>query len=123
MFEGPFTRSDPTGGGGWYLYVVEIVDRGVKVGVTGNNPKIRIGQHQRDAEAYGCRIGRTWVSPRHGFAYRNEKRLIRLVGPKQTREYLPLDFDFVVAHARTFVGASGSTGRPVIDYFISQLTT
>lgn len=94
-------RNEPVGSEK-YLYVLEIVGRGVKVGITAN-PKQRLAAHRRDAKAYGRSTGRSWVSEPHINASENERALMRMAGPKQKREYLPLDFDVVVssAHAQT----------------------
>lgn len=123
-FSSPFLNpafSPPSGY--LHLYVVEILGRGVKVGVTSREPRVRIDQHRRDAEAYGCCIGRTWVSALHREARQNEKHLIRMGGPGQIREYLSLPFDEVVAHARVLTQPAALGGLSLTDYFKLKLLT
>lgn len=81
-----------------HLYVVEFRGHGVKVGVS-YKPEKRIAQHRRDAAAFGREVGRVWLSTPHVEARANESALKHLAGPRQKREYLPLEFEDVVAHA------------------------
>lgn len=84
-----------TGSYASYLYVVEIHDIGVKVGIT-RDPRARIDSHRRDAEAYGRTIGRIWVSPEpQANARDNEKTLVG----GSAREFLAESFDSAVARA------------------------
>lgn len=75
-----------------HLYVVEIPDVGVKVGIS-TKPKNRVAAHRRDALAYGRSIERVWISLPHIEARANERALIRSFGGGTCREYLPIGFD------------------------------
>ena len=97
-FNGQQVRTHPVGSEK-HLYVVEIVGRGVKVGVSAN-PAQRFKAHARDAKAYGRETGRTWYSEPHANTTANERALMLLAGPKQKREYLPLDFESTVEAAK-----------------------
>lgn len=78
-----------------YLYVVEFIGHGVKVGITAN-PDRRFAQHRRDAAAFDRAVGRTWLSPvPHGNARDNERAL--KLGAR--REYLDRPFDECVTQA------------------------
>lgn len=59
-----------------HLYVVEFVDRCIKIGITGN-PHKRLQRHYGDAKKFGMAVGRVWVSVRHVEAQRNELLLKR----------------------------------------------
>lgn len=89
----------PLKGAERYLYVLEILGQGVKVGIT-TRPEARMGEHRQNAIAFGREIGRVWLSAPHVEARKNEKALRLLVGPQQTREYLPLPFELVVEQAK-----------------------
>lgn len=79
-----------------YLYLAEIVDIGVKVGIS-RNPTNRLASHARDASAYGRKLGRTWVSPvSHTNARENESA----IKGGSRREYLARDFDDCLAQAQ-----------------------
>ena len=72
-----------------YLYLVEIVGIGVKVGIS-TDPARRLASHARDASAYGRTIGRTWVSDvPHANARENESAIKR----GSRREYLDRAFE------------------------------
>jgi hypothetical protein len=107
------------------LYVVEFPGHGVKVGVTARDPRVRLAEHRRDAEAYGRDVGRTWVSFPHLEARAHEKALKRLAGPQQRREYLPLPFDEVVAYAQLLAPSVFSPLKRFdpIEQFINALST
>lgn len=78
-----------------FLYVLEILGRGVKVGRS-VDPHQRRYAHQLDAEAYGYRTGRLWTSPvAHSNARANE---LHLMGGSR-REYLERPYEAVVAEA------------------------
>ena len=105
-----------------YLYVVEILDRGCKIGIT-NRPQARISQHRRDALAYGRQTGRVWISHPHLDARRHESQLKQWAGAE--REYLSQGFDEVVAQAKKLAiiseEAVWNASRSLTDYFCSML--
>lgn len=78
-----------------HLYLVEVVGRGVKVGVS-RNPSARIKAHMRDAAAYGCTVVRTWVSP---IAHSNARQNERAIMAGSRREYLSRTFDDCMGQA------------------------
>lgn len=81
-----------------HLYIVEFVDHGIKVGITGD-PNRRLATHRRDAEAFGRPVGRAWVSPPHVEARSNEKALKALSDSATRREYINVPFDDALATA------------------------
>jgi hypothetical protein len=82
-----------------YLYVFEIIDHAVKVGIT-TAPRNRLKTHLSEANAYGRNIGRIWLSQAHSDARTNEVKLMML-DANTTREYLTTPFDQVVQLAET----------------------
>lgn len=91
----------PAGEGSLYLYVVEILDVGVKVGVT-RRPAHRLESHVTQAWAYRRQVGRGWLSRSAAarFVLENEAAL---VGGSPT-EYLEAGFDETVARAEALAG-------------------
>lgn len=78
-----------------YLYLVEILGVGVKVGIT-QQPLRRLAAHARDASAYGREIGRTWTSPvPHANARDNESA----IKGESRREYLARTFEDCLTQA------------------------
>lgn len=78
-----------------YLYLAEIVDVGVKVGIS-TEPTRRLAGHARDAAAYGRKLGRTWVSEvPHVNARENESA----IKGDSRREYLTRTFEDCLAQA------------------------
>jgi hypothetical protein len=93
------------------LYVVEILDVGVKVGVTKKAPADRLNQHVQMAWSFRRHIGRAWVSTpdRWSDVLDVEAALVaRFGGATASRsEYLDAAFDAVVRDARKRFGATG----------------
>ena len=79
-----------------YLYVVEILDLGVKFGIT-TDPENRIRTHMSTAAAYGRETGRVWVSHPHTNYKKNERILKRIY--KSKREYVRIPYEEVVKKA------------------------
>ncbi|MDT5125624.1 MAG: hypothetical protein QOH54_1268 [Mycobacterium sp.] len=92
-----------------YLYVIELVGMGTKVGIT-TTPRKRLRTLQREARGYGYRIGRIWLSQAHIQARANERELIRLGGDDNRREYLAVDFVRVIERAEAL---TRTTGQPL----------
>lgn len=102
-----------------WLYLAEIIDHGVKVGIS-RHPLRRLKNHDGDARAYGRRLGRTWVSPiPHVNARTNEAAIKR--GAR--REYLDRSFDDCLAQAMALPMERESTpaGRSPINAFLACL--
>ena len=79
-----------------YLYVVEILDLGVKFGIT-TDPENRIRTHMSTAAAYGRETGRVWVSRPHTNYKKNERTLKRIYESK--REYVRAPYEEVTKKA------------------------
>ncbi len=79
---------------GPHLYLVEIVDHCVKVGIT-ETPRDRLRAIEAMARKMGRRVGRVWMTPPHGEARKNEKLLKGL----SRTEYLKEDFDQLIDRA------------------------
>lgn len=92
--------ADLVDGAELHLYVLEIVGRGVKVGVT-KQPDRRIANLRREAAGYGQSTGRVWVSEPHVEAHANERELMALGGPNNRREYIALPYESAVGEAET----------------------
>jgi len=90
----------PLAGYEQHLYVVELVDRGVKVGITGQ-PYTRLRAHMRDVDAYGREIGRIALTAPHSNARTNERSLVALGGIGNHREYIDMRFDAAVEAIRS----------------------
>ena len=90
-----------------YLYVVEILDVGSKVGIT-NEPAARLMQHVTNAWSYRRRLGRAWIG-KHVFRASNaEAELVRRFGSGPSKsEYLDTPFDEVVPVAIELLGLPG----------------
>jgi len=82
-YAGPRDRSSE-----WYLYVVEIIDVGCKVGIT-RDPLSRLRTHGQQAAAFDRATGRVLLSWPHKNAVANEARLVG----DRTNEYLREGFD------------------------------
>lgn len=100
-------------GGRGHLYVVEFSTGTVKVGKT-RRPDKRIGEHEREAAAFGGRISDRWVSAAHDGYDTAEDALIDaccLEGKQIKREYFAgLPFDRAVELAQAAVAAAGPSG-------------
>jgi hypothetical protein len=92
------TADEVVEGAELHLYVLEIVGRGVKVGVSGK-PYSRLKNLRREAAGYGFDAGRVWISVPHVEARANERQVMALAGPRNRREYLAVDFDIAVGAA------------------------
>lgn len=106
--------ASPQQSGELYLYLIEIADVGVKVGVT-RNPTKRLASHDRDARAFKRAIGRTWVSPvPHINAAANESA----IKGRSDREYLARTFDDCVVQARQLplIRATASEDAPITKF-------
>lgn len=95
MLEQPATK--PVGSPA-HLYVVEIVDHAVKVGIT-TRLDSRLSYHKSMARSFGFELGRIWATPVHAEAKTNE----RVLSGGHRQEYLRRDFDDVVEQASTLV--------------------
>lgn len=72
-----------------FLYVIQFSTGAVKVGMT-EDPRRRIGEHRRDAEAFKVAITNFWLSPAHWNFRDNEVALINRcaeVSSRARREY------------------------------------
>lgn len=102
------------GGGRGHLYVVEFSTGTVKVGKT-KRPDKRIGEHEREAAAFGGRIADRWVSPAHDGYDANEVTLIAECareGKQIKREYFSgLPFARAVELAEVAVAGVASSGK------------
>lgn len=103
-----------------YLYLVEIVDVGVKVGVS-RHPLRRLAAHARDATAYNREIGRTWVSSvPHANALENESA----IKGASVREYLARNFDDCLEQAQALPLVRAAVEDPIntpLNQFLTSL--
>ena len=94
-----------------YLYVLEIVGMGTKVGVA-TKPRRRLKTLHREANGYDYSIGRIWLSQPHAHARDNEQDLIALGGNDNRREYLAVGFVQAVERAEALTRVNGT---PVVS--------
>jgi hypothetical protein len=101
-----------------YLYAIEFDTGVVKVGQT-VNPRRRLGEHAREAGAFGTVITDYWISEPHAHYLDNETALISFCrdrAPVVRREYfhgIPIDdaVDFALGLVKSTASADASVPR------------